>query len=177
MKRQWSFAAFAVVCTSLVVTFFASPQIAQAAVSVANQTGTITITTPTGEVITVEAGDPLPSIPSGSTIEVITGSADISASGGDSVNVLINNATAVVQDGAQVSVRIDLRTGDAFLNVVTGDVPVTQPDGTVQTVGQGDSTSAPAPTPTSTSSGSSSANPTSDVGRQEDIESGTISGY
>lgn len=178
MKRQWPLGKAAMICISLTVALFASYQIAWAAVSITNQTGTITITTPTGEVITVEAGQPLPSIPSGSTIEVITGNADISASGGDSINVLINNATALVKDGAQVNVAVDLRTGDATLNVVAGNVPLTQPDGTVQTFAPGDSTSVGAPAPVSTTSlDVPGADPAATVGRQEDIESGVVTGY
>ena len=165
-----------------VLIFFAvislAPSVLHADIVLQNVTGTISITTPDGKVITVEAGQPLPSIPSGSTIEVITGTAEISASGGDTVNVLINGALATVGDGASISVTVDLRTGDASFEVLTGSVSVTQPDGTTETVTEGSTFSEPAPTPASTESvDTPGSNPADGTGTQGDAQQGLIGGY
>ena len=109
-----------------------------AEVSVQNVTGTITITMPGGEVVTVEPGQPIPAITSGATVEAITGTAEISATGGDTVNVLINESTATLTDGAQIGVTVS-PTGDATLNVISGTVTVLNADGTTQTLSAGES--------------------------------------
>ena len=157
--------------------FSLAPTALHAEIVLENVTGTVSITTPDGQVMTIEAGQPLPAIPSGSTIEVVTGTAKISATGTDVVNVLVNGATATVQDGAQVSVTVDLRTGAASLDVLAGSVSVLQTDGTTQTVTEGASFSQPAPAPTSVDSldvpGTNSADST---GRQGDATQGQISG-
>ena len=177
MKWQWKSGKI-VLSASFVMFLFTNYHSALAAVSVANQTGTITITSLSGEVTTVEAGQALPSIASGSTIEVVTGIAEVTASEGDSVNVLINGATAVVQGGAQVRVVVDLSTGNANLEVVSGSVQLTQPDGTVQTVGTGETLPIAAPAPISMSSvDTPGVDPASNTGRQEDAEAGLVKGY
>ena len=143
-----------------------------------NVTGTVSITTPDGQVMTIEAGQPLPAIPSGSTIEVVTGKAEISATPPDAVNVLINGATATVQDGTKVSVTVDLRTGDASLDVVTGSVSIIQPDGTTETVTEGSTFSEPAPAPASVDSfDAPGSNPADSTGTQGDAQQGLIGGY
>ena len=152
--------------------------VAFAAVTIENRTGTISITMPTNEVITVQADQPLPSIPSGATVSVVTGSAEISASEGDTVNVLVNNSTAVVSGGAKVSAGVDLSTGNGTLNVLSGSVPVTQADGTTQTLAAGQTISAPSGAPISASSlNIPGTDPTEGVGRNEDVKQGLVKGY
>lgn len=161
----------------LAVSFLLSP-VLSADIVIENATGTIIITTPDGQVTTVEAGQPLPAIPSGSTLEVVTGSADISATPPDEVNVLVNNTTATVRDGAKVGIVIDLRTGDAKMNVLEGSVAVLLADGTTQTLTEGAAFSAPAPTPISVDTiDVPGANPAEATGRQGDTQQGLVSGY
>ena len=169
---------FLAVLGLLVSSVFLLTQSAFAAVTIANQTGTVKITAPDGQVATVEAGNPLPNIPAGSTIEVVTGKAEISASDGDTVNVLVNDSTVQVGNGAKVSVRIDLRTGNANLDVVAGNVQVLNPDGTTTEVNEGGSYEAPASEPTPSSEvDTPGTDPAQNTGRQEDAESGKVSGY
>ena len=166
------------IAVAAVFVFIFANESAFAAIVVENLTGTLSIKTPTGEVITVEPGQPIPQIPNGSNIELITGTADISASGTDVVNLLINNSTAVVKDGAKVSVTVELRTGDAVMNVMTGSVQVTQPDGTIQTISQGSHFSAPAPAPVSIAAqGIPGTDPAGNTGRQGDAQQGLVGGY
>ena len=162
---------------AIFVVIFATPS-AFAAIAVENLTGTLSIKTPTGEVMTVEAGQPIPQIPSGSTIELITGSANISVSGTDVANFLINNSTVVLKDGSKVGVTIDLQTGNATINVIAGSVEVLQPDGTTQTINAGSQFSAPAPTPVSMDTlNVPGTNPAQNTGREGDAEQGLIKGY
>ena len=162
LRKHWSAKRNLSLVVVLMVAFLS--RTAFAAVTVANQTGTIAITTPTGEVITVEAGQPLPSIASGSTIEVITGTAEISATGNDSVQVLVNNATATLTNGATVQVKVDLQSGNGTLNVVAGSVTLINADGTTQVVTPGAPVSAPAPAPVAADSLNIPGNPVSDPG-------------
>lgn len=117
-----------------------------AEINAENVTGTITITTPAGEVVTVEPGQPLPAIQSGSTIEVITGTAEIKATGGDTVNVLVNESTVTLTAGSEIAVTIS-PTGDATLDVISGVVTVVNADGTTETLTAGESIAAPALAP------------------------------
>ena len=159
------------------VLMFISP-FAFAAIAVEDLTGTLSVKTPTGEVITVEPGQPIPQIPSGSTIEVITGSANISVSGTDVANLLINNSTVAVKDGSKVGVTVDLRTGNATINVIAGSVEVLQPDGTTQTISKGSQFSAPAPAPVSMDTlDVPGTNPAQNTGREGDAEQGLVKGY
>ncbi|MBI4373150.1 MAG: hypothetical protein HY585_05455 [Candidatus Omnitrophica bacterium] len=178
MRYRWSWEKIPAIFVGFVIVLSIYLPVAVAAVSITNQSGTITITSPGGDVVTVEQGQALPSIASGSTIEVVTGSANISASEGDSANVLINGATAVVQEGAEVKVLVDLKTGDADLEVVSGDIQITQPDGTIKTLTVGDSASVVAPAPLSVSNlGTPGTDASGNVGRQEDVEQGLVGGY
>ena len=149
MRNLLFFRGSRVVFLSLFFVFLFAIHMALAAITVENQTGTVTITTPDGKVLTVEPGQPPPNIPSGSLIEIVTGHAGISAADGDSVDVLLNGSTATVKDGAKINVRIDLRTGSAVMEVLSGQVPVLQPDGTTSIVSEGSDISSEAPTPIS----------------------------
>lgn len=169
---------FALLFIFLFGAFVIASNSAFAAVVVANQTGTIKITTPDGKVTTVEAGSPLPTIPAGSTIEVVTGKAEISANGGDHVNVLVNNSTVQVGDGSKVSVNIDLRTGNANLNVLTGSAQVLNSDGTTTEFKEGSTYEAPASEPTKSSEvDTPGTDAAQNTGRQEDTEAGKVGGY
>ncbi len=126
--------------------------LAYAAIAVENRTGVISITTPDGNVVTVEASDPLPSISSGATIEVISGTADISATGSDTINVIVNDSTVTVDSGDSVSVTIGTG-GTAVLDVKTGNVSVLKADGTTQEVTAGGTVAMQAQTPVSTEEG------------------------
>ena len=166
----------AFVVFSFLLLIFAST--AFAAVMIENRTGTITITMPNNEVISVQADQPLPAIPSGATIAVVTGSADISATEGDSVSVMVNNSTAIVEGGAKVSAGVDLSTGDGTLNVLSGSVKVTQADGTMRTIAAGETISAPAGAPVSAASlGVPGTDPVKGTGRDEDVKEGLVKGY
>lgn len=148
------------------ILFLAISPSVLAEVSVQNVTSTITITMPSGEVVTVEPGQPIPAIPSGATIEVITGNAEVSATGGDTVNVLVNESTATLTDGAQIGVTVS-PTGDATLNVISGSVTVVNADGTTETLSAGESLAAPALQPVSAQDVDiPGADPASDIGPQ-----------
>ena len=167
----------AVLLFAFFVALSLAPTTLHAEILLENRTGTVSITTPDGQVMTIEADQPLPAIPSGSTIEVVTGTAQISATGTDVVSLLINGATAAVQNGAKVSVAVDLRTGAASLDVLAGSITILQTDGTTQTVAEGSGFSQPALAPTSVDSldvpGTNSADST---GRQGDATQGRVSG-
>ena len=157
--------SYRILIAGFVLLLAISPSVL-AEVSVQNVTGTITITMPSGEVVTVEPGQPIPAIPSGSTIEVITGTAEIKATGGDTVDVLVNESTVTLTAGAEIGVTVS-PTGDATLDVISGNVTVVNADGTTQTVSAGESLAAPAPEPVSaTSVDVPGADPASDIGTQ-----------
>ena len=85
-------------------------------------TGTIKITTPTGEVITIGKGEPIPDILGGSTIEVLTGSINVSPAIG-SIRVVVGGSVAVVEAGNKVSAS--LQAGRANFATISGSVAVT----------------------------------------------------
>jgi hypothetical protein len=121
------------------ILFFSLSPSLLAEISVQNATGTISITMPDGAVVIVEPGQPIPAIPSGSTITVVSGTADISATGSDTVNVSINGSIATLSAGDQITVAVSA-SGDATLNVVSGEVAVQNADGTTETLSAGEST-------------------------------------
>ena len=71
--------------------------------------GTLMVTTPTGEVILVNEGDPVPTIPSGSTVEIFKGQANFKAGGKEAVDLACEKDTEgtgeakILTDGINVS--------------------------------------------------------------------------
>ncbi|MBI4397836.1 MAG: hypothetical protein HY586_01775 [Candidatus Omnitrophica bacterium] len=181
MKRKGSLSSNFVVMFSVFVacTVFSLPGVSFAQIAIGNQTGTIKITAPDGNVITVEKGQPLPDVASGSKVEVVSGSANILATEGDVLTVVLNDKTVSVQN-AEISVYIAFDSGNANISVVSGDVVVTNPDGSTQTLTQGSVQSVSAQTPANTAAvaeGVPGVDPTQTVARNEDAEQGEVTGY
>ena len=139
------------VLIAVLVLFFALTPLLFAEITVQNATGTIAITTPTGEVLTIEPGQAIPAIASGSSIEVISGTANIAASGADTVKVLINGSIVTLTDGAQIGVAISA-SGDATFDVISGTVTVQNSDGSTESMEAGESGQAEAEQPASSDS-------------------------
>lgn len=149
-----------------------------AAINVENRTGSITVTTPDGEVMTFESGDLLPPVLSGSTIEVVTGQADISVTEPDTVDIVINNSIVTVDSGDAIAVAVNPSSGAATMNVLAGSVDALQPDGTTKSVAQGAAFVAPPPAPIVVQDlDVRGADPAGETGRQSSTEQGLVGGY
>lgn len=151
---------------------------ASASVDIANQTGTVVVTTPDGKVTIIEPGQTAPSFPDGSIVEITTGSADISASGGTAAEITINNTTIKLGSGAQVKVAVALATSDVNIQIVSGNVQMIKPDGTTLNLQAGDSNMVPSTAPSAISLDKApGADAAQSIGREQDVEEGKLGGY
>ncbi|MBI4395380.1 MAG: hypothetical protein HY583_04180 [Candidatus Omnitrophica bacterium] len=156
----------------LFLFLLAQTTVAFAAVTFENQTGTVVIEQPTGEVATVEAGQTLPPIQNDSKLELVTGSGQISASEGETLHLVIPCATVKIQN-AVVNADLGLETGNGTVEVLSGEVEILKDDGSIVTLeaGRAEFISCPARTQPL------GADPVENVGRQKDAEEGKVSGY
>ncbi|GEM_PF-6021218 len=166
---------FNLLCLSFIFSFFFFSNSTFAAIVITNQTGTIKIDQPNGQVITIQPGEKIPTIPSGSKLMLINGSAEISATEADTATLLISNGTIMLKDGAKVKEVMALESGDAHIEVLNGSVQVVKDDGTVLNLGEGDTTSAPALADVQRTR-PPGADPVQNVARQKDAEQGLV-GY
>ena len=155
----------------LLFAFLMTPTLLVADIFLGNVTGTLAITTPDGQVLTVEAGEPLPPIPSGSSIELITGTAEVSATDTDIVYVLVERSTVTVEGGTKSFIWVDLRTGDTCLEVIGGRVSVLQTNGLTETVDEQEVYCR------ATLKRDTLLEPAEATGRQNDASEGLVSGY
>ena len=145
--RSQSKSSFPIFALAFILFFVFTPFLF-AEITVQNATGTIAITTPSGEVVTVEPGQAIPAIATGSSIEVISGTANIAATGTDTVNAMIGDSVATLSNGSEVGINVSA-SGDTALDVIGGSVTVHNADGSTETLVAGESKQAEALKPAS----------------------------
>ncbi len=148
-----------------------------AAVNFEHRTGTVILTTSSGEVQTIESEQPLPPIESGTSIEVVTGNAHITTGAGDVITLVVNNEKVILRGQGKVEVRKDLRTGRGLLKVVEGSGQVVQADGTTKTLKAGQTFEAESVVPTALDAFAPGTDPVQNIGQQKAEELKKVTGY
>lgn len=153
--------------TFVVFFLFALPAYADVRIQ-ENFSGLLVVTSPAGDVIILEQGDPLPVIAQGASLEIYDGRFEVTTGAGEKVSLFCLNHDITVADGASAALTCHEESGS--LEVLKGTVHMVDdqgvesdlPEGTVYPIKAGEPELAP-PTGAGDMGGFPATEPVGDV--------------
>lgn len=101
-------------------------------------TGTLLITYPSGEVVLIEPGDPIPDIPSNSILQIFHGQFTVTTEKGDKVQLSCLNHTASVGGGSSAQLSCgDVSENEGVLKALSGAIEIVDAAGQKSTLNEG----------------------------------------